>query len=37
MSKTWTCNGEFPGHPISDKEKKKHLYHFTSFDSFVKI
>ena len=34
---TWTCNGKFPGEPLSNTEKRKHLYHFTSFDTFVKI
>ena len=34
---TWTCNGKYPGTPLSDAEKRKHLYHFTSFDTFVKI
>lgn len=34
---TWTCNGKYPGTPLTDIEKRKHLYHFTSFDSFVKI
>lgn len=34
---TWTCNGKFPGSPLSYEEKRKHLYHFTSFDTFVKI
>lgn len=27
----------YPGKPLSDEEKKKRLYHFTSFDTFVKI
>lgn len=34
---TWTCNGKYPGTPLSDDVKRKHLYHFTSFDTFVKI
>lgn len=34
---TWTCNGKYPGEALTDKEKRKHLYHFTSFDTFVKI
>lgn len=34
---TWTCNGKFPGYALSLDEKRKHLYHFTSFDTFVKI
>lgn len=34
---TWTCNGKYPGYELPVDEKRKHLYHFTSFDSFVKI
>lgn len=34
---TWTCNGKYPGEPLPDIDKKRHLYHFTSFDTFVKI
>lgn len=34
---TWTCNGEYPGSPLPIEEKRKHLYHFTSFDTFVRI
>lgn len=34
---TWTCNGKFPGTALTADEKRKHLYHFTSFDTFVKI
>lgn len=34
---TWTCNGKFPGSPLTDIEKRKHLYHFTSFETLVKI
>lgn len=33
----WTCNGKYPGTPLTIEEKRKHLYHFTSFDTFVKI
>lgn len=32
-----TTMGKYPGHRISIREKKTHLYHYTSFDSFVKI
>ena len=32
-----TVNGEYPGHRLSLAEKTAHLYHYTSFDSFVKI
>lgn len=34
---TWTCNGKYPGEPLTDEQKRLHLYHFTSFDTFVKI
>lgn len=34
---TWTSNGKYPGNPLSDEEKYQKLYHFTSFDTFVKI
>lgn len=34
---TWTCNGKFPGSPLTDIEKRKNLYHFTSFETFVKL
>lgn len=30
-------NGKFPGHKLSLKEKKQKLYHYTSFETFVKI
>ena len=30
-------NGRFPGHKLSLKEKKQKLYHYTSFETFVKI
>lgn len=30
-------NGEYPGHRLPLTEKSAHLYHYTSFDSFVKI
>ena len=33
----YTQNGEYPGHRLSLAEKAAHLYHYTSFDSFVKI
>ena len=32
-----TSMGKYPGHRLSIKEKKAHLYHYTTFDSFVKI
>lgn len=32
-----TTIGKYPGHRLSIKEKKSHLYHYTTFDSFVKI
>lgn len=32
-----TSLGKYPGKRLSIKEKKAHLYHYTSFDSFVKI
>lgn len=32
-----TVNGDYPGHRLSLAEKSAHLYHYTSFDSFVKI
>lgn len=34
---TWTCDGKYPGESLPDKKKREHLYHFTSFDAFVKI
>lgn len=37
MVKTITCCGDFPGHKLKGKERYKRLYHFTSFESFVKI
>lgn len=32
-----TVNGDYPGHRLPLTEKLAHLYHYTSFDSFVKI
>ena len=32
-----TQNGVYPGHRLSAQEKCARLYHYTSFDSFVKI
>ena len=29
--------GKFPGNKLKGKEKYQHLYHYTSFDSFVRI
>lgn len=38
MKKTiYTLQGEYPGTKLKGKEKYKKLYHYTSFDSFVKI
>lgn len=34
---TYTANGVFPGHKLRGKERYAKLYHYTSFDSFVKI
>lgn len=33
----YNCHGMFPGEPLKGKERYKKLYHYTSFDSFVKI
>ena len=33
----YTTIGKYPGHRLSIKDKKAHLYHYTSFDAFVKI
>ena len=33
----YNCHGIFPGKPLKGKERYKKLYHYTSFDSFVKI
>ena len=33
----YNCFGIFPGEPLKGKERYKKLYHYTSFDSFVKI
>ena len=32
-----TSLGKYPGHRLSIKEKKAHIYHYTSFNAFVKI
>ena len=32
-----TANGTYPGHRLTLAEKSAHLYHYTSFESFVKI
>lgn len=37
MEKTTTCCGTFPGRKLRGKDKYKRIYHFTSFESFVKI
>lgn len=34
---TYTSNGVFPGHKLRGKERYAKLYHYTSFESFVKI
>lgn len=34
---TYTANGVFPGHKLRGKERYAKLYHYTSFESFVKI
>ena len=33
----YTCMGKFPGDKLSQTEKEKRLYHYTTFDTFVKI
>ena len=33
----YTSNGEYPGKKLKGEERYKKLYHYTSFDSFVKI
>lgn len=35
--KVRNSNGVYPGTPITVEEKQKRLYHYTSFESFVKI
>lgn len=37
MSTIWTVNGQYPGTKLKGKERFKRLYHYTSFDAFVKI
>lgn len=37
MKITYTDNGCFPGKKLKGKERYKRLYHYTSFDTFVKI
>lgn len=32
-----TANGEYPGHKLKGKERYAKLYHYTSFEAFVKI
>ena len=34
---TITSNGEFPGKKLEGEEKYRRLYHYTSFNTFVKI
>lgn len=33
----YTASGTFPGHKLRGKERYQKLYHYTSFDTFVKI
>lgn len=35
--KIYTVNGTFPGNKLRGKDRYKRLYHYTSFDTFVKI
>lgn len=37
MANIFTSNGRYPGTKLVLKEKYKRLYHFTSFDTFIKI
>lgn len=37
MRKIYTSHGEFPGSKLVGKERYQRLYHFTSFDTFIKI
>lgn len=37
MNKIYTSHGEYPGQKLVGSERYKKLYHFTSFDSFVRI
>lgn len=37
MANIFTSNGRYPGTKLALKDKYKRLYHFTSFDTFVKI
>jgi len=34
---TYTSNGEFPGKKLKEEEQYRKLYHYTSFNTFVKI
>lgn len=34
---SFTANGRFPGDKLKGKDRYKKLYHYTSFDTFVKI
>jgi len=34
---TYTSNGQFPGEKLKGEEQYKKLYHYTSFNTFVKI
>lgn len=36
MRKIYTSHGEFPGSKLVGKERNQRLYHFTSFDTFIK-
>ena len=33
----YNAMGIFPGKKLKGKEKYQHLYHYTSFDTFVRI
>lgn len=34
---TYTSHGHYPGTKLIGKDRYKRLYHFTSFDTFVRI
>ena len=34
---TYNSNGKYPGHKLKGEERYSRLYHYTSFDAFVKI
>lgn len=37
MKRLYTSHGEYPGDKLKGEERFKKLYHYTSFDTFVKI